>query len=168
MRILTLEEGESLVEPIWGFTLTASASELLRKEGQAFLLPTDSGHKTALSRQVCYTISFPAFLWIHEHGIWPTSENPDLFVLVRAGLGETRNLDAAPLHVLERDELYALHSLLSLVLYFVWGAILFEPAYRRTWLFSHDEWVSLSCPDSQALAAAIEVLTRFGLQPTTF
>ncbi len=166
MRILTLEEGASLVEPIWGIALTSSTSLLSLEEGQTFALPTDSGRKTALARQVCYSISFPAFFWIHEHGIWPSCENPHLFTLVRAGLEETRPLDVAPFHVFDGDDANELHSLLSLVLYFVWGAILLEPTNRRTWLFSHDEWLSLNCPDYRALACAVEVLNKFGLQPT--
>jgi hypothetical protein len=114
-------------------------------EATDFKIPVDSGHKTALSRLL---VSFcdsdqEAALWITEYGIWPSSEDTYLFQGFRHFLGEDRPLHEAPGHAFSKDDLHAVRSLVGMILYFVWGAILFSPANALAIKISHDEFITI-------------------------
>lgn len=164
MRFLTEEQGNEVSEAVWGIPLSRVSAHAGSIPSAAYVLPTDSGVKTAISKQLSQVASFPCCLWINEHGIWPSCENLQLFETVRKGLGELRSLDITPFHVFECGEESHLSSLLSLVLYFVWGAVLLEPTSLRIWVFSHDEWVSVSGVEEASLLTPRSLFSKFGLK----
>lgn len=109
----------------------------------------DSGAKTGFARVLASHFSEfdESMLWIDEWGIWPTSENHDLFNGYRQSLGETRPVRDRPAHICTPTDEAAVFSLLSMVLYFVWGAVLAASSGEVVVRISHDEWVDVYAKD---------------------
>ena len=53
-------------------------SDYYRKTND-FRIPADSGRKTAIAKEISNLFSNDCLLWINEYGIWPSSENIELF-----------------------------------------------------------------------------------------
>lgn len=103
----------------------------------------------------------PAFLWIHEFGIWSPLENWPLFETLRRADGELRPLYEAPGHMFAADEQEALMSYLQLIIIFGWGCILLGIENRHRLIVSHDSWASIrSLSDMPGL---IKTVSDFGL-----
>jgi hypothetical protein len=68
-------------------------------------LPGDSGKKTAVGRELCSLLcSERGLLWINEFGIWPSSEDWNLFDKFRRSLNETRYLSESPGHLFDSND----------------------------------------------------------------
>jgi hypothetical protein len=108
-------------------------------------IPADSGRKTAIGRALAshFNTADESLLWIHEFGIWPSSEDPNLFERFRQSLGEPRPLFDAPGHIFTQTDLKDVASLLSLVLYFIWGAVLYCPTKGLGIEIDHDEFITI-------------------------
>ena len=108
-----------------------------------FRIPVDSGRKTALSRALAslFEIDDEALLWINEFGIWESCEDRNLFDRFRCSLGEHRPLQEKPGHIFSQSDLTDVTSLLAMILYFVWGAVLYSPAKGLAIEISHDEFI---------------------------
>lgn len=107
-------------------------------------LPGDSGRKTAIAKALGHRLSKldESILWIDEWGIWPDCENWPLFEGYRRSLGERRLLDDSPGHIFVPSDEDTVFSLLSMVLYFSWGAV-FASSSGEAIRISHDEWVDV-------------------------
>lgn len=101
-------------------------------------------------------------LWINEWGIWPSSENMGLFDLLRHAVAEARPIWEASGHLFEEDENELLSSFLSVTLYFIWGAMLVEPALKRVWTISHDEWIGVKSESVDPIKEATDLFDRMG------
>jgi hypothetical protein len=108
---------------------------------QSYIIPNDSGKKTALARIITelFAQEYEALLWIDEYGIWPSSENRNLFDGFRRSLGENRQLQDKPGHIFSKHDLVSISSLLSLILYFCWGAVIVSTDKNILIRISHDE-----------------------------
>ncbi|MFZ1503581.1 MAG: hypothetical protein WAS50_10530 [Nitrospira sp.] len=108
-------------------------------------IPSDSGKKTALSRAIAslFDTNEEALLWINEFGIWPSSEDAYLFHGFRRFLGEYSPLHEKPGHLFSKDDLEAIASLIAMMLYFVWGGVLYSRAKGLAIVISHDEFVTV-------------------------
>lgn len=108
-------------------------------------IPADSGHKTALSRAIVsfFDTDNEALLWINEFGIWESSEDRNLFEGFRRSLGEHSPLRDKPGHIFSSSDLSNVGSLVAMILYFVWGGILYSPAKSLAINISHDEYISV-------------------------
>ena len=126
-------------------------------------IPSDSGHKTALSRVIAsfFENDDEALLWIHEFGIWPSSEDWHLFEALRQSLGEQSTLSDKPGHLFSSSDLTAVRSLVALVLYFIWGAILYSPATGLVVKISHDEFLSVYVRDRKDASNVTDSLKKF-------
>jgi hypothetical protein len=80
-------------------------------------------------------------LWITEFGIWPSSENWNLFDRLRRSYGETDSLRERPGHLFFGDEIDDLASFLQLSALFGWGGYLLTEADQINAFFSHDEYI---------------------------
>lgn len=159
MEILSLEEAAEFPQ----------AHRLLRceeEEGskEEYAINADSGAKTGLAREIMGICNFPAVVWIDEYGIWTTSENLALFRLARNGMNEFRRLHEAPIHVFEEADKDEFFAVISMVLYFVWGCKISEADRHRAWRISHDEFISVSSNNHEAMLEARNVLSRFELR----
>ena len=152
MRVLTQENAS---ETVGGKPLDAFLSELsgrLGLVGDTYSIPPDSGRKTALSRLLAYLLlrGPSACIYISGWGVWESSENLDLFYGYRRSFGENRTLVEAPVHVFQHGEESAFASILSMALYFVWDAWVFDTEGNALVRISHDEWLEVRTNDANA------------------
>ena len=130
-------------------TRVANLRAGLAQYGGGFTIPPDSGKKTALARVVAAifaSLSAPT-LYIPEWGVWPSSQNLDLFDSYRQAKGETRSLDEAPVHCFSSASEEAFLGILCLALYFVWDAEVFDRDDKCLISISHDEWLEIRTAD---------------------
>jgi hypothetical protein len=131
----------------------------------SYLLPNDTGKKTALTRALISSIDSPGegLLWVTEWGVFPSCENMALFDGYRRSLGEERSLHAAPGHVFEGADVRELECLTDLVLYFFWSAAVIDAG--ASWLrISHDEVLTINTRDSAAFLSWEDRLADFDLK----
>jgi len=111
----------------------------------SYVIPIDSGKKTFISKVITsfFSEDAEALFLINEFGIWPTAENWGLFNGFRKSIGEICPLPEKPGHIFSRQEIDTIFSLLSMTLYFYWGAIMFSPAKNLLIKVSHDEIIEV-------------------------
>jgi hypothetical protein len=116
---------------------------------QNCIIPNDSGKKTALSRIITdlFSQECESLLWINEYGIWPSCEDQNLFHGFRESLGASDKLQDKPGHIFFKEDLFNISSLLSLILYFYWGAIIISSNKRSIVKISHDEVLEIFVKD---------------------
>lgn len=131
-------------------------------EPLSFKIPVDTGAKTALSRMLVsfLDVSEEALLWITEWGIWPSCEDWKLFYVFRKSLGEHRPLIEKPSHLFSSQDLDSVTSLVSMVLYFSWGALMISPANNLIIRISHDEIMDVFAKERDHLTAIELSLTK--------
>jgi hypothetical protein len=131
-----------------------------------YLLPSDAGRKTAITRILIGSIdtTAPGLFWITSWGIFPSSENMALFDGYRKSLGESRGIGAAPGHVFGESDLQSLECLFDLTLYFYWDATLFDGAERIVVRTSHDEYISVHAKHKEHLEEFESKLARLKLK----
>jgi hypothetical protein len=120
----------------------------------AYDIKGDSGIRGALGKSITtfFEDDTEALLWIDEWGIWGVCENMNLFLGYRKSLGESSKLIDKPGHLFSKDDLDAAWSLVSMVLYFSWGAVLFSPARQILIRISHDELLFLFAKKKETLS----------------
>ena len=135
-------------------------------EPLSFVIPTNSGKKTVLSKMITslFDVHDEALLWINEFGIWPSAEDWNLFESFRKSLGEHSQLFEKPYHIFSNKDLGSVGSLLSMVFYFYWGALVISPAKNLVIKISHDEVMEVFAKDKEHLSAIQERLNKI-LQP---
>jgi hypothetical protein len=120
-----------------------------------FSTPKDSGEKVALARLLVKIFaslkSTEIILYISEWGIWPSSENMEIFDSYRLAKGETRTLEEAPIHRFASANDPTLLGLLCLALYFIWGVELFNSEGKCLFSLNHDEWFEIRTSNPSAL-----------------
>ena len=126
-------------------------------------IPADSGRKTAISRVLVsfFDTDDEALLWINEFGIWPSSEDGYLFQGFRRFLGESSPLHEKPGHVFSKSDIDAVRSLVAMLLYFVWGGILFSPAKGLAIKISHDEFITVFVRNKKDASAITVELKKY-------
>lgn len=110
-----------------------------------YSIPPDCGHKTAIGRLIANVFNWgdEALLWIDEYGMWPSCEDMNLFSGFRRSLGEASSLHEKPGHIMSKNDTATLATLLSIVLYFSWGAVFIPESKEYTIRISHDEIISI-------------------------
>jgi hypothetical protein len=87
-------------------------------------------------------------LWITAWGVWPSSEDQNLFRRLRASYGETRYLIETPGHLFATTEMEDLTTYLSLAIGFGWDAVLLTTQMEfPTTFVSHDEYMTFEGKD---------------------
>jgi len=151
------------VQPVAGATFGGSSTihewlmktRALPQYGRGFAIPKDSGAKTALARLLTAIFAslqnLEVILFISEWGVWPSSENMELFDSYRLAKGEHRELQEAPIHRFTSATDPALTGILCLALYFVWDVELFDLEGKCSVSLSHDEWLEIRTTDPSIL-----------------
>jgi len=127
-----------------------------------YAIPPDSGRKTALSRTLAslFGEQQEALLWINEFGIWPSSEDRHLFAGFRRSLGDQSPLPEKPGHIFSTDDLDTVGSLLAMVLYFCWGAIVVSGTGGVLVRIVHDEQIHIYARNAVELSSIHTRLAR--------
>ena len=153
MKVQTVSEGKyggskTIFE--WLTTL-----KKLPQFGHGFSVPKDAGKKTALARLLVAIFeplqNSEVVLYVSEWGVWPSSENMELFDSYRLAKRETRKLEEAPVHSFESADDPALMGTLCLALYFIWGVEIFDSERKCSVSLSHDERFEIRTSDPSAL-----------------
>jgi len=126
-------------------------------------IPADSGKKTALSKEIgsFFDVDSESLLWIDEFGIWPSCEDWNLFEGFRRSIGESSKLYEKPGHIFCRNDLGVVKSLLAMVLYFYWGAILVSKDKSLIVRISHDEHIVVYAIKRDNLYDVEKILNEF-------
>jgi hypothetical protein len=166
MKVISKSECDEWLRANIGGNFTIEGVEKEYAYGVDYLLPPDTGKKTALGRTLAslLQVTSPGLFWITATGIWPTSENMALFDGYRKSFGENRPLHAAPGHVFSGSDLKQLECLFDLALYFYWDSVLFEVPAGITVKTSHDEYISVRAKSRDRLAEIERSLADFGLK----
>ncbi len=126
-------------------------------------IPVDAGRKNGLSKLLAslYEDDEEALLWINEYGIWPSCEDWVLFDGFRRSLGEDSPLYEKPGHIFSKEDIQSLGSLLAMVFYFFWGAVLVSTTKDTIIRISHDEFIDIFVKDEDAFSELNEMLGNF-------
>jgi hypothetical protein len=166
MNIISQNECRDWLKTNIGSDFTVEKVEKEYPCGVTYLLPSDTGKKTALGRMLVglLHVRSSGLFWITAAGIWPTSENMALFDGYRKSFGENRPLHAAPGHVFSESDLKQVECLLDLALYFYWDSLLFEVTAGIAVKTSHDEYISVRAKDRDRLSQIEHALIDFELE----
>jgi hypothetical protein len=165
MRVILEAECEAWIASKLHGAFSWTSVESRHSYVATYLMPADTGRKTALARTLSALIHGPdeSLLWITQSGVFPSSENMALFQGYRRSLNENRALASAPGHIFGSSDLEELECVLDLVLYFFWDASLFGPG--GVWVrVSHDEVFSVNASDRAVLTEWQETLAPFELK----
>jgi hypothetical protein len=104
------------------------------------VIPQDAGRKNHIAKSLSqFDYGRECLLVINEYGIWPSSENLDLFYAYRKSVGILSSLDECSAHLIRRSDNIELYCILCMILYFSWGAILFSESSDTIISISHNE-----------------------------
>lgn len=167
MRVIAEEECRAWAAMTLGAPFSWDAIERMYPNSCAFVLPADTGRKTALARSLAGMNDAAAcLLWITATGVFPSCENMMLFDGYRRSLGEERLLHEAPGHVFGTHDVGELECVLGLTLYFFWDASLLHRG-RGYVRLSHDEVLTMNAKDDAVLQSWREQLLPFDLTELT-
>jgi len=143
MKTFTQEEAKSwMIDK--SVNLTEKGCFVGYKLIQTETIPKDSGRKNYLARELSnLEYGKKCLLYINEYGIWPSSENIELFKGYRKSIGIDENLTEKPAHLIAYSEKTELYCLLCMVLYFCWGAFFISETANEIIRTSHDEYIEL-------------------------
>lgn len=89
-------------------------------------------------------------LWIHEYGIWPSSENWHLYYKLKSSYGNSEELSVSPGHFLLEHEKPELTTFVELAIHFGWGAHIL-PSSKFPYIYlSHDGWLHIEATNTKA------------------
>lgn len=125
-------------------------------------IPRDSGKKTVLAKSLAgiFEHDTEALLWINEFGIWPSSEDANLFNGFRKSFGETKPLHEKPGHIFSKDDIKTIISLLAMTFYFCWGAIVLSTGENILFKISHDEIIDIFIDEDKTSSALSEQIKQ--------
>ncbi len=162
MRILSMPETTTWFAER-GLVIAKWHCDLSGRPWKAYHIDPDSGAKALLAKAIASHFSEfgESMVWIDEWGIWPSAEIWHLFNAFRESLGEPRvvieevgdvftrregendPLSERPGHLFLPGDVHEMASLLALVLYFVWGAVVVSSSGELIFRISHDEWIDV-------------------------
>ena len=126
-------------------------------------IPADSGRKTIISREIVslFETDKESLLWINEYGIFLAFEDRNLFEGFRTSLGEHSPLHEKPGHLFSGNDLKNVQSLVAMILYFVWGGILYSPPSRLAIKIDHHSYITIFVKDKASAASINEMLKKY-------
>lgn len=145
--------------------LDSKGQQILFSKYQDFLhfrIPIDSGKKSVLSKVLSSIIidQGDGLIWIDEHGIWPSSEDTNLFYRFRKSFNENSELYEKPGHFFDKNDLSDVGSLILLILYFCWGAIIVSNSGNLIIRISHDEIIDFFAVDGMSFLEIQEKIDK--------
>ena len=170
MKVLTEENTSEL---LGGKSLDAFLNELssrLPLVNDTYAIPADSRAKTDLSRLFAYVLlrrSPEVYIYISGWGMWMrgVSEELDLIYGYRRSFGENRPLIEAPVHQFESSDEPAFVSILSIALYFIWDAWIFDAEGKSLVRIHHHEWLEIRSEDEDTRKEFETYLDGFRIKP---
>jgi len=167
MRILSIQDATPLLGGKPPDLFVASIRERVPINIGPYAVPSDSGAKTAIARELARILLTDSerFLYVSGWMIWPSAEHFDLFDGYRRSLGEKRELREAPIHMFSPGEESIFTSILAMSLYFAWDVQVFDASASMLITFSHDEWMEFRMQDATLVRRIAAWAARFELHP---
>jgi hypothetical protein len=162
MRIHTIQE----IEELLGVTFETLRTFREWPNSATFLLRTDPGALTALSRELSFHLSMDAgsVLIVENTGVWPSCENMHLVERFRHAFGEHRSVQEAPAHVFTKDEHSDCWSAVLLCFLNFWEFI-FLSADRKSLIYgSNDECMDIYTLHQEDMKQLRSIVQRFELK----
>lgn len=101
----------------------------------------------------------PLLVWVYEYGVWPSSEDWNLYERWRRGVGEPGNLEEMPGHLFKAHEAADATSLLMMACLFGWGVRAISREARRGLQVDHDGLAIIVAEPADVVASAPELIT---------
>ena len=139
MRTLTHEEAR-----FWMVNKSVDLENVEYNSIKTKTIPKDSGRRNSIAKMIsALEYGNECLLYIDEYGIWPSSENMELFEGYRKSIGIDESLWEKPGHLIAASERTELYCLLCLILYFCWGSFLISEKAVEIIRISHDECIDV-------------------------
>jgi hypothetical protein len=110
---------------------------------ERFEYPNEAYRFFPIASAIAHSIVYrqPTLLWVTEWGIWPSSENWQLYYKLRQTYGDFQLLQDAPGHLFLEYESEDLGTFLQLAMLCGWGGYVLTEANYVNAFFSHDEYL---------------------------
>jgi hypothetical protein len=154
MRILTLDEGKDWLANRSLHLISSAQPQKVFNSLVMYEYPKGMGQAIGLVKGLAMRFALEEsqfYLWIRDWSAYPSHANMDLFYGYRKSLSEGRYLIDAPFHIIEKDEIEKLESLLGLCVYFLWDSIVGTANGSVALSTSNDEVFDLYANDSAVL-----------------
>ena len=121
---------------------------------ERFEYPNETCRFFPITSAIAHSITYrqPTLLWVTEWGIWPSSENWQLYYKLRQTYGDFQLLHDAPGHLFLEYESEDLSTFLQLAMLNGWGGYILTQANYVNVFFSHDEYMDFYTPIPQNLS----------------
>lgn len=112
---------------------------------ERFAYPNEAYRFFPIASALAHSITYrqPTLLLVTEWGIWPSSENWQLYYRLRQTYGDFQLLQDAPGHLFLEYESEDLSTFLQLAMLSGWGGYVLTEANYVNAFFSHDEYMDL-------------------------
>lgn len=133
----------------------------------SYLLPSDSGRKVALAKQILDRLEAPPemLLWLREWEVFPSCGHVPVIVRFREACGTTAPLDETPGHVAAWEERDDALSILVMSLEFCWDCFVLSSEGDTIIFVSHDEFIQVLTRSSKREEVFKELAELFALSP---
>ena len=121
---------------------------------QRFDYPNEGYRFFPIASAIAHSIMYrqPTLLWVTEWGIWPSSENWQLYYKLRQTYRDHQLLQDAPGHLFLEHEAEDLSTFLQLGMLSGWGGYILTGANYVNAFFSHDEYIDFFTANPENLA----------------
>jgi hypothetical protein len=121
---------------------------------ERFEYPNEAHRFFPIANAIAHSITYrqPTLLWVTEWGIWPSSENWQLYYRLRQTYGDLQLLQDAPGHLFLEYESEDLSTFLQLAMLSGWGGYVLTEANHVNVFFSHDEYIDFFTQTSENLS----------------
>ena len=115
---------------------------------ERFDYPNEGYRFFPIASAIAHSIMYqqPTLLWVTEWGIWPSSENWQLYYKLRQTYGDHQLLQDAPGHLFLEYEAEDLSTFLQLGMLSGWDGYILTGANHVNAFFSHDQYIDFFTP----------------------
>jgi len=110
---------------------------------ERFEYPSEGYRLFPIASAIAHSVTYrqPILLWITEWGIWPSSENWQLYYKLRQTYGDFELLQDVPGHLFLEYESEDFSTFLQVAMLSGWGGFILTSANYVNAFFSHDEYI---------------------------
>jgi hypothetical protein len=133
---------------------------------ERFEYPKEAYRLFPVANGIAQSITYrrPTLLWVTEWGIWPSSENWQLYYKLRQSYGDFQLLHDAPGHLFLEHESEDLSTFLQVAMLSGWGGYILTEVNYVNAFFSHDEYIDFYTQNPRNLS---ELRPFFAASETT-
>lgn len=133
---------------------------------ERFEYPSEGYRFFPIANAIAHSITYrqPTLLWITEWGIWPSSENWQLYYKLRQTYSDFQLLQDVPGHLFLEYESEDFSTFLQIAMLSGWGGFILTAANYVNAFFSHDEYMDFFTATPENLS---EIRPYFAISGST-